>query len=406
MAECILLRAGGGGIDPDELTARPEDVAQGKIFGGKGSDEPQKGTLEVFLSPTISYGAEDDPASGSVIVNQPEGIYKRSEGEYYCKIKVSYDDMISSVGLVSFPETETLFGVKGSLPDFTNQTLERDGNTANVKLINNFFETDSGKGADVTIYLPRYGYYNETRITQAVYGIHPDVVQYGVPIGANPSGDGYHETGKFTGDATASVHDIRKGVTAYVRGEKVTGIMNEKKAATYTPNTTDQKIWGGQYLIGDQTIKGDPNLIAANIKKGVTIFGVTGTWEGYVPTVNDLYLHGNQLVPWSGSSGSRFDEAQIYIGSEGYIQTTNPLNLVGKTKLNIQYNASGTNSSSYTEATTSIYGQSEGPHLGRHTDTDGENIASFDLANAQGNKKIRIYARNIGSRYIKRIWLS
>lgn len=401
MAECILLRAGGGGIDPDELTARPEDVAQGKIFGGKGSDEPQKGTLEVFLSPTISYGAEDDPASGSVIVNQPEGIYKRSEGEYYCKIKVSYDDMISSVGLVSFPETETLFGVKGSLPDFTNQTLERDGNTANVKLINNFFETDSGKGADVTIYLPRYGYYNETRITQAVYGIHPDVVQYGVPIGANPSGDGYHETGKFTGDATASVHDIRKGVTAYVRGEKVTGIMNEKKAATYTPNTTDQKIWGGQYLIGDQTIKGDPNLIAANIKKGVTIFGVTGTWEGYVPTVNDLYLRGNQLVPWKGGSSSiRFEEGQILIPMENYIETVNPVNLIGKTQLNIQYGASSTNSSSYTQALVN------GIMLGAHTDIDGEQTATFSLSNAQVNQKIRIKCVNIGNRYIKRIWLS
>ena len=234
MAECILLRASGGGIDPDELTARPEDVAQGKIFGGQGSDEPQKGILEVFSSPTVSYGAEDDPASGSVIVNQPEGIYKRSEGEYYCKIKVSYDDMISAVGLVSFPETETLFGVKGTLPDFTNQTLERDGNTANVKLINNFFKTDSGKGADVTIYLPRYGYYNETRITQAIYGIHPDVVQYGVPIGANPSGDGYHETGKFTGDATAIASQILKGQTAYVKGNKVIGTLAVNSALSFS----------------------------------------------------------------------------------------------------------------------------------------------------------------------------
>lgn len=55
-----------------------------------------------------------------------------------------------------------------------------------------------------------------------------------------------------------------------------------KAAATYTPGTTDQTISSGQYLTGVQTIKGDANLIAANIKKGVTIFGITGTYTGIV----------------------------------------------------------------------------------------------------------------------------
>lgn len=51
-----------------------------------------------------------------------------------------------------------------------------------------------------------------------------------------------------------------------------------KNAATYIPKTTDQSIASGQYLSGTQTIKGDANLVAGNIKSGVSIFGVTGTY--------------------------------------------------------------------------------------------------------------------------------
>ena len=56
--------------------------------------------------------------------------------------------------------------------------------------------------------------------------------------------------------------------------------VTKKSAATYTPKTTDQSIASGQYLSGTQTIKGDANLVARNIKSGVNIFGVTGTYAG------------------------------------------------------------------------------------------------------------------------------
>ena len=52
-----------------------------------------------------------------------------------------------------------------------------------------------------------------------------------------------------------------------------------KAAATYTPTTTNQTISAGTYLTGTQTIKGDANLVAGNIKSGVSIFGVNGTLQ-------------------------------------------------------------------------------------------------------------------------------
>ena len=56
--------------------------------------------------------------------------------------------------------------------------------------------------------------------------------------------------------------------------------VTRKSAETYTPTTTDQTIAAIQYLTGAQTVKGDANLVAGNIKDGVTIFGVHGTHSG------------------------------------------------------------------------------------------------------------------------------
>lgn len=56
--------------------------------------------------------------------------------------------------------------------------------------------------------------------------------------------------------------------------------VTKKSAATYTPGTSDQSIASGQYLNGTQTIKGDSNLTAGNIRNGVRIFNVTGSYAG------------------------------------------------------------------------------------------------------------------------------
>ena len=56
--------------------------------------------------------------------------------------------------------------------------------------------------------------------------------------------------------------------------------LTTQAAQTITPGTSNKTIASGRYLTGTQTIKGDSNLVAGNIKKGTSIFGVTGTYEG------------------------------------------------------------------------------------------------------------------------------
>lgn len=62
--------------------------------------------------------------------------------------------------------------------------------------------------------------------------------------------------------------------------KSVTKQLTTQGAQTITPGTSNKTIASGRYLTGTQTIKGDANLVAANIKKGVSIFGVAGTNEG------------------------------------------------------------------------------------------------------------------------------
>lgn len=69
---------------------------------------------------------------------------------------------------------------------------------------------------------------------------------------------------------------VLAGYKGFANGVGVEGTIQKKSAATYTPKTTDQVITAGQYLDEAQTIKGDANLVSANIKAGVTIFGVAG----------------------------------------------------------------------------------------------------------------------------------
>lgn len=77
--------------------------------------------------------------------------------------------------------------------------------------------------------------------------------------------------------------------------------VTKKSAATYTPGTADQTIASGQYLSGKQTIKGDANLLANNIKSGVSIFGVDGAYAGQTVVGDVCEVHPITISKLSGN---------------------------------------------------------------------------------------------------------
>ena len=91
-----------------------------------------------------------------------------------------------------------------------------------------------------------------------------------------------------TQDATAAVAEILEGKTAYARGTKLTGTMPNKGAVSGTIATKEAYTIPMGFHDGSGTVSIDATesakIVAGNIKSGVTILGVEGTFAGETVT--------------------------------------------------------------------------------------------------------------------------
>ena len=87
-----------------------------------------------------------------------------------------------------------------------------------------------------------------------------------------------------TQDATAAVAEILEGKTAYARGAKLTGTMPNKGAVSGTITDKTAYTIPMGFHDGSGTVSIDATesakIVAGNIKSGVTILGVEGTFSG------------------------------------------------------------------------------------------------------------------------------
>lgn len=130
-----------------------------------------------------------------------------------------------------------------------------------------------------------------------------------------------------TTDATAVASEILSGKTAYVNKNKITGTMPNRGAVAGTISTKDgtYNIQAG-YHDGSGTVEIDSTeqakIIAGNIKDGVEILGVTGTYTGEgVPTqVKNAtpYITAQVVLPDSG-----YNLSQVNIAAISYVETDN-----------------------------------------------------------------------------------
>ena len=132
-----------------------------------------------------------------------------------------------------------------------------------------------------------------------------------------------------TSDATATASEILSGSTAYVNGNKITGDMTNNGAVTGTITTKAQEYTIPQgYHDGSGKVSisstEQNKIIAGNIKSGVTILGVEGTYSGQAVSVeankNCTPTSSQQVI--TPSNGYDY-LAQVTVNAIPYVESAN-----------------------------------------------------------------------------------
>lgn len=127
-----------------------------------------------------------------------------------------------------------------------------------------------------------------------------------------------------TTDATATASEILATKTAYVSGNKITGTMPNRGAisatiSTLTPYTVPQGYHDGSGTVAVSTT----NIIASNIKSGVTILGIEGTYTGEAITTQSKVVTpsaSQQII----TADSGYDYlAQVTVNAVPYVESAN-----------------------------------------------------------------------------------
>lgn len=250
-----------------EVTASAEDVIQGKkivnstgVVSGTMSDN---GTVSKVLDTTTkSYTIPSGKHSGA-------GVVSITTQEKSVTPSTSAQEIVPDTGKVL--SKVTVAAVTSSGIDTSDATATSDdilyGKTAYVD------------GAKITGNIP----------TQTVSSLTAKTNTVTVPAG-------YYATQVSKSISTGTVNDpifnvSASGLVTATVSTSAGYVTNVSKQNTYqlptqaakivTPSTTQQTaVASGKYTTGDVYVSGDSNLVPENIKSGVTIFNVAGTYGG------------------------------------------------------------------------------------------------------------------------------
>lgn len=288
----ILGVLGNATIDMTDATATKADILAGKT--AYLSDGINTGTM-------VNQGTQIITPS---LVNQyiPQG-YHNGRG-YVKAIDSSVDNNIKPNNI---KYGVTILGVTGTL-----DLLDTSDATANASTILNG-QTAYVNGSKVTGTMRNNGTlnYNPSTQDQAIssgYTSGGTIRAVTASIDSNIKAGNIKEgvtilgvtgaltdSGIDTSDADATAANILAGKTAYVDSAKITGTMTNRGSLTITPSTSQQTSGSGYYssiTTSAVTSSIDENILAENIKAGVTILGVTGSL-----IANDTVLSDETIYP-------------------------------------------------------------------------------------------------------------
>jgi len=219
--------------------------------------------------------------------------------------KITLGEMINDINYV-------IGGVE--LPELTNegtasdllagkQLIDQEGNIVEGTIAAKTSSNLTASGA--TVIVPS-GYYasqatkNVTTATQATPSITVDV------------------NGLITATTTQTAGYVAAGTKS---GTKQLAFQPAK---TITPSTASQiAVSSGYYTGGNITVAGDNNLVASNIKSGVSIFGVSGTLVENSGSGEAAGWSENEDAMVTGTINSYTNDRVMSIGSWAFVSCSN-----------------------------------------------------------------------------------
>lgn len=131
-----------------------------------------------------------------------------------------------------------------------------------------------------------------------------------------------------TSDANATASQILSGATAYVNGSKVTGTMTNNGAVSGTISTKAQQYsvpagyHDGSGKVQIASAEQD-KIIAGNIKSGVTVLGVTGSYSGEAAVLQSKTVT-SSFTAQTVTADNGYDAlSQVTVNAMPYSETDN-----------------------------------------------------------------------------------
>ena len=215
------------------------------------------------------------------------------------------------------------------------------------------------------------GYYTNIIVNPVTNAIDENIVSSNIKKGVSILGiDGTLEVGIDTSDATATANDIVIDKTAYVNGEKITGTIPNNNNVNITPTTSQQVKERGLYnsiTVEAVTNEIDSNIQPENIKKDISILGITGTLEEGIDTsdadatANDITVNKTAYVDGEKITGTLplFPNTRTFTVSNAGVtnnieDSTLDLTTINTTKQILDSNVSMNFNADYSDVATAI----------------------------------------------------